>query len=182
MFYCIASRRVTISRGRVGFGFSLSGNAPVFIRSVDPNGAAARAGLRAGDYIMELNGLNVRNSTHSHVVRLLKGSGTHPSLLVAPLPSAGHTGLAGTVGTGQTGQVGGGGKRESVHSLSGAPGASDIRRTSNAFKHKVGDKNDVMMMSSAFANQMEQVLLQGERDSVLQQLTQFSRHKYVLSM
>ena len=55
-------RIVQVYRGNGGFGFTLSGNAPVFIRSVDPYGAAARAGLRAGDYILQLNGLNVRYS------------------------------------------------------------------------------------------------------------------------
>ena len=47
-------------RGSGGFGFTLSGNAPVFIRSVDPGGAAALAGLRAGDHLLQLNGLNIR--------------------------------------------------------------------------------------------------------------------------
>ena len=56
----LASRRVTVNRGRSGYGFTLSGNAPVFIRAVDVHGAAAQAGLRAGDHILELNGLDVR--------------------------------------------------------------------------------------------------------------------------
>ncbi len=116
-----------MSRGRAGFGFSLSGNAPVFIRAVDSGGAAARVGLRAGDHILELNGLNVRKSTHSHVVRLLKGSGTRPSLLVASVPPEGDRQQQGE----------GGGRRGSVSSLSGVLGARDIRKTSTAFKHKV---------------------------------------------
>ena len=54
------SRFVPVYRGSGGFGFTLSGNAPVFIRSVDPGGAAALAGLRAGDRLLQLNGLNIR--------------------------------------------------------------------------------------------------------------------------
>ena len=54
-------RYVHVDRGHGGFGFTLSGNAPVFIRSVDTRGAAAKAGLQPGDQIMELNGLNVRS-------------------------------------------------------------------------------------------------------------------------
>jgi predicted metalloprotease with PDZ domain len=54
-------RLVTFDRSQgEGFGFTLSGNAPVFIRSVDRGGAADRAGLTAGDYILEINGLSVR--------------------------------------------------------------------------------------------------------------------------
>jgi S1-C subfamily serine protease len=77
-------RLVTFDRSQgEGFGFTLSGNAPVFIRSVDRGGAADRAGLTAGDYILEINGLSVRTSTHSNVVQLLKGSGASPTLLVS---------------------------------------------------------------------------------------------------
>ena len=53
-------RLVRVVRGSAGFGFSLSGNAPVFIRSVDPAGAAAAAGLRPGERLLALNGLNIR--------------------------------------------------------------------------------------------------------------------------
>ena len=53
-------RVVKVNRGHDQFGFTLSGNAPVFIRSVDEGGAAERAGLRAGDQILQLNGINIR--------------------------------------------------------------------------------------------------------------------------
>ena len=43
-----------------GFGFSLSGNTPVFLGSVDARGPGGRAGLRQGDYLLKLNGLDVR--------------------------------------------------------------------------------------------------------------------------
>ncbi len=49
-----------MDRGGGGFGFTLSGNCPVFIRSVDPGGAASRMGLRPGDRILKLNGLDIR--------------------------------------------------------------------------------------------------------------------------
>lgn len=49
-----------MNRGHGEFGFTLSGNAPVFIRSVDKGGAAERAGLRMGDQILQLNGVNIR--------------------------------------------------------------------------------------------------------------------------
>ncbi|XP_048576309.1 delphilin isoform X2 [Nematostella vectensis] len=77
-------RSVPIKRGGpgAGFGFTLTGNAPVCVRSVDKGSPAAQARLKPGDHILEINGLNVRNKTHAHVVELLKGSGSQPTLLV----------------------------------------------------------------------------------------------------
>ena len=54
------SRAVKVSRGHGEFGFTLSGNAPVYVRSVDRGGAAERAGLQPGDQIMQINGVYVR--------------------------------------------------------------------------------------------------------------------------
>ncbi|XP_065898644.1 delphilin-like isoform X3 [Dysidea avara] len=79
----IATRLIQIDRSRRGFGFTLSGSSPVFVQAIDHHGAATRAGLRAGDHILEINGINVRNATHSHVIKLLKGSGMNPTLLVS---------------------------------------------------------------------------------------------------
>ena len=57
----LQSRLVTVKRvGGRGFGLSLSGNAPVVVRSVDPRGPADMAGIRPGDTIFAVNGLNVR--------------------------------------------------------------------------------------------------------------------------
>lgn len=54
------TKLVVVSRGSGGFGFSLSGNAPVFVRSVDTASAAARANVEPGDFILEINGEDVR--------------------------------------------------------------------------------------------------------------------------
>jgi len=52
---------VTLSRGTDGsFGFVLSGQDPVWIRSVMPGSAAQKAGLSSGDAIVQLNGVDVR--------------------------------------------------------------------------------------------------------------------------
>ena len=53
-------RLVQIDRSRRGFGLTLGGSSPVFIQTVDHDGDTVRAGLRAGDQILEINGLNVR--------------------------------------------------------------------------------------------------------------------------
>ncbi|XP_052071079.1 rhophilin-1-like [Mytilus californianus] len=42
------------------FGFVLAGNNPVFIESVEPGGPADRAGLLAGDCIVNVNKIDVR--------------------------------------------------------------------------------------------------------------------------
>ena len=69
-------RLVQINRSRRGFGFTLSSSCPVFIQTVDHDGDAARAGLRAGDHILEINGLNVRSVVNSYTVA------THSSIHV----------------------------------------------------------------------------------------------------
>jgi len=43
-----------------GFGFTLSGDTPVFVKSIDKGGPAEQAQLKPGDHILEINGLNVR--------------------------------------------------------------------------------------------------------------------------
>ena len=54
-------RLVKIDRSRRGFGFTLSSSSPVFIQTIEHDGDGVRAGLRAGDQILEINGLNVRS-------------------------------------------------------------------------------------------------------------------------
>ena len=54
-------RLVCIDRGNGSYGFSLSGNAPVFIRSVNTGGPAQLAGLKPGDRLLAINGLNIRS-------------------------------------------------------------------------------------------------------------------------
>jgi hypothetical protein len=76
-------RTIKIERGSSGFGFTLSGTAiPVCLTKVDTGSVADKAGLKPGDQILEINGLNVRNKSKEDVVQLLKGSGSNPSLLV----------------------------------------------------------------------------------------------------
>ena len=62
------------------------------IESVDPGGPAEKAGLRPGDHIIRLNGLDVRKKSHDELILLLKGSGSAPTIAVEsgqPMPSSG---------------------------------------------------------------------------------------------
>ncbi|KAG8433300.1 hypothetical protein GDO86_017547 [Hymenochirus boettgeri] len=75
-------RTVRVCKGSSSFGFTLRGNAPVWIESVLPGSPAEAAGLQAGDRILFLNGLDMRNCCHEKVVCMLQGSGAMPTLVV----------------------------------------------------------------------------------------------------
>ncbi|KAK4813500.1 hypothetical protein QYF61_009005 [Mycteria americana] len=64
-------------KGESGYGFHLhgeKGKSGQFIRKVEPGSPAEAAGLRAGDRVVEVNGLNVEQETH-HQVRAGDGQG-----------------------------------------------------------------------------------------------------------
>ncbi|XP_070579787.1 delphilin-like isoform X2 [Ptychodera flava] len=75
---------IRITRTNGIFGFTLSGQNPVYVESIDPGGPAMRAGLMPGDKILELNGLDVRKKSHKQLIDLLKGSGSTPTVVVQP--------------------------------------------------------------------------------------------------
>eukprot|EP00795_Rhopilema_esculentum_P009303 gene9303-17001_t len=74
--------------GNAPFGFTISGYNPVFLRSVDEGGSAEAAGLKPGDCIIEINGINVRQASHDSVIEILKHAGKSPRLIVQwrPVP------------------------------------------------------------------------------------------------
>lgn len=75
-------RTVRVCKGSSSFGFTLRGNAPVWIESVVQGSPADVASLRPGDRILFLNGLDMRNCSHEKVVCMLQGSGAMPTLVV----------------------------------------------------------------------------------------------------
>ncbi|XP_042293609.1 delphilin isoform X3 [Sceloporus undulatus] len=77
-----AHRTVRVYKGSRSFGFTLRGHAPVWIESVLPGSPADKASLKAGDRILFLNGLDMRNCSHEKVVSMLQGSGAMPTLVV----------------------------------------------------------------------------------------------------
>ncbi|KAL0983946.1 hypothetical protein UPYG_G00135060 [Umbra pygmaea] len=80
-------RTVRVYRGKKSFGFTLRGHAPVCIDSVIPDSPAEECGLKPGDRILFLNGLDMRNCSHEKVVSMLQGSGAMPTLVVEDGPS-----------------------------------------------------------------------------------------------
>ncbi|XP_070783597.1 delphilin [Enoplosus armatus] len=80
-------RIIRVYRGKKNFGFTLRGHAPVCIDSVIPDSPAEECGLKPGDRILFLNGLDMRNCSHEKVVSMLQGSGAMPTLVVEEGPS-----------------------------------------------------------------------------------------------
>ena len=68
-----------------GYGFNLhaeKGKAGQFIGKVDDNSPAEASGLRDGDRIVEVNGVNIGNENHQQVVSRIKSGGDETTLLV----------------------------------------------------------------------------------------------------
>ncbi|XP_058236344.1 Na(+)/H(+) exchange regulatory cofactor NHE-RF2 isoform X2 [Hemibagrus wyckioides] len=74
-----------IVKDEQGFGFNLhcdKQRVGQFIRSVDPDSPAHRAGLQPGDRLVQVNGRNIEGLRHSEVVQIIRGGGEHARLLV----------------------------------------------------------------------------------------------------
>lgn len=68
-----------------GYGFNLyaeKGRNGQFIGKVDPGSPAELAGLRQGDRIVEVNGVNVGNENHQQVVQRIKAVADETKFLV----------------------------------------------------------------------------------------------------
>ncbi|XP_041062412.1 Na(+)/H(+) exchange regulatory cofactor NHE-RF2 [Carcharodon carcharias] len=68
-----------------GYGFNLHSEKAKpgqYIRSVDPDSCAAKAGLRAQDRVVEVNGVNIEGKKHSEVVACIKACEEEARLLV----------------------------------------------------------------------------------------------------
>ncbi|XP_029423520.1 regulator of G-protein signaling 12 isoform X2 [Nannospalax galili] len=64
-------RNVEVARGRAGYGFTLSGQAPCVLSCVMRGSPADFVGLRAGDQILAVNEINVKKASHEDVVKLI---------------------------------------------------------------------------------------------------------------
>uniref|UniRef100_A0A7M4E2X8 Na(+)/H(+) exchange regulatory cofactor NHE-RF1 n=1 Tax=Crocodylus porosus TaxID=8502 RepID=A0A7M4E2X8_CROPO len=95
-----APRLCCLEKGPSGYGFHLhgeKGKPGQFIRLVEPDSPAERAGLRAGDRLLEVNGYNVEQDSHQQVVGRIRAAASAVRLLVvdpgaaeprAPAPEA----------------------------------------------------------------------------------------------
>ena len=64
-------RTVEVSRGKNGFGFTISGQQPCILSCIVAGSPADNAGLRAGDYLVAVDGRSVSKMPHDDVVRLI---------------------------------------------------------------------------------------------------------------
>ncbi|KAG8264470.1 termination of G-protein coupled receptor signaling pathway [Homalodisca vitripennis] len=67
-------RTVELSRGKNGFGFTISGQQPCILSCIVAGSPAENAGLRAGDYLVAVEGQSVSKVPHDDVVRLIGAS------------------------------------------------------------------------------------------------------------
>lgn len=64
-------RTVEINKGKNGFGFTISGQAPCILSCIVTGSPAERAGLRPGDFLIAVNSQNVSKAPHDDVARLI---------------------------------------------------------------------------------------------------------------
>ncbi|XP_062382241.1 Na(+)/H(+) exchange regulatory cofactor NHE-RF2 [Sardina pilchardus] len=80
-----APRLCHLVRAELGYGFNLHSDKSrpgQYIRSLDPDSPADRAGLRPQDRLIEVNGVNIENMRHAEVVAFIKSAGPETQLLV----------------------------------------------------------------------------------------------------
>lgn len=82
-------RTVELPETDEGFGFNVMSfdESAVFISRITPGGLADKhGGLRRGDQLISINGINVENEDHRHAVELLKAAKGRVTLVVKYMP------------------------------------------------------------------------------------------------
>uniref|UniRef100_A0A3P8SS14 PDZ domain-containing protein n=1 Tax=Amphiprion percula TaxID=161767 RepID=A0A3P8SS14_AMPPE len=69
--------QIDITPGPDGrFGFTIVGDSPLMVEDCMPSGPAGRNGLKAGDYVMEVNGIPVKH--HETAAAMIKAAQGRP--------------------------------------------------------------------------------------------------------
>ncbi|XP_055877569.1 delphilin-like isoform X2 [Biomphalaria glabrata] len=71
---------VQLVKQQGSFGFVIKSSHPAYIESVDKGGSAELVGLRAGDFIIKLNNIDVSKCEHERLIQLLQESGSAPTI------------------------------------------------------------------------------------------------------
>ncbi|XP_068764231.1 delphilin isoform X1 [Struthio camelus] len=150
-----ARRTVRVYKGNKSFGFTLRGHAPVWIESILPGSPAEKAALKAGDRILFLNGLDMRNCSHDKVVSMLQGSGAMPTLVV----------------------------EEGIVSFSNDSDSADSPNTSSALTSLqwVAEilPSSIKIQGKTFNQQLEHLLTPPERYTICKALEGFFQHRNI---
>lgn len=64
-------KTVDVTRGKSGYGFTISGQHPCVLSVIVPGSPADVAGLKTGDYVVSVNNQNVTKYPHDDVVRMV---------------------------------------------------------------------------------------------------------------
>ncbi|XP_061892757.1 delphilin isoform X2 [Entelurus aequoreus] len=154
-------RTVRVCKGNMSFGFTLRGHAPVWIDSVIPGSAADKAGLKPGDRILFLNGLDMRTSSHEKVVSMLQGSGAMPTLVVEDGTASFSLSEQDLVGSGLATE------RARSPVLSSLQWVADILPSS------------IRVQGRTFGQQLEHLLTVQEKYTICKALENFFQHRNV---
>ncbi|NXD40738.1 GRD2I protein, partial [Copsychus sechellarum] len=150
-----ARRTVRVYKGNRSFGFTLRGHAPVWIESVLPGSPAEKAALKAGDRILFLNGLDMRNCSHDKVVSMLQGSGAMPTLVV------------------EEGIVNFSNDSDSAESPSSSSALTSLQWVAEILP------SSIKIQGRTFTQQLEHLLTPPERFSVCKALEGFFQHRNI---
>jgi hypothetical protein len=78
-----APRVLTIHRGEAGLGLSLKGSRPTSVSSVDHGSPAQEMGVCVGDWVLAVNGRDVRFKSHDDVIAIVKDCGDDVTIELA---------------------------------------------------------------------------------------------------
>ncbi|XP_046893440.1 delphilin [Hypomesus transpacificus] len=158
-------RTVRVCKGNLSFGFTLRGHAPVWIDSVIPGSPAEKAGLKPGDRILFLNGLDMRSCSHEKVVSMLQGSGAMPTLVVEDGPP--------TFTLAESDLAGGGGLGGSMSECARSPVLSSLQWVAEILPASI------RVQGRTFGQQLEHLLTIQERYTICKALENFFQHRNV---
>ncbi|KAF3853341.1 hypothetical protein F7725_014029 [Dissostichus mawsoni] len=155
---------VRVYRGKKNFGFTLRGHAPVCLDSVISDSPAEECGLKTGDRILFLNGLDMRFVSVCGIAdKKSRGSGAMPTLVVEDGPSEFSSE-----------------QNDPEESPSRAP--STMPRSSPQFS-AVGRRDpppSIKVHGRTFSQQLEHLLTIQERYTVCKSLETFFQHRSLI--
>uniref|UniRef100_A0A673WLX9 Grid2 interacting protein n=1 Tax=Salmo trutta TaxID=8032 RepID=A0A673WLX9_SALTR len=158
-------RTVRVCKGNLSFGFTLRGHAPVWIDSVIPGSPADKAGLKPGDRILFLNGLDMRSCSHEKVVSMLQGSGAMPTLVVEEGPP--------TFTLAEPEQPGGPGRASPGGGVPRSPVINSLQWVAEILPPSI------RVQGRTFGQQLEHLLTIQERYTICKALESFFQHRNV---